>query len=556
MTTLYDKILEYSTNVQQNPVVMNKSSKYLLHEIDIHNNNNIHNNNDNYNDDRLVLECASTIAYECYHTNNTNYNTNIKFQELLKLIKSNNKTVYEIINITIGRINLFDCYKKKDWREIIKKSNLMIKSWPKIQGWYIPGLLDVLIMLSHSYNCLGMYEDGLHSVRLAIQISHEGLEMMTKYHEKKIPLKLLFIGPILSGYEAVVTSYHCLAIQLSYDSNLINFSNEWHKRSINSCIKFKINVFIINLFCENFNNAININTRILQSIPTEVFVSINQEDSKLLPSNIETKATESNPTESKRESVQTSSGKSKRPHSAGIDNLIQTFSGDKPIGRPKSAASKLGITKTPTIENKERRLEILKEKDRKSLTYQSSSSDNNNNNINSYSNEQTVKTNMNKTNSMDLVVVASHRSHALLFQKLKEMRYNAAVKIQSQARRVLSMKKVMSIRSNSKYIPSKQSPFNNESGNNNNGNNGDKNGSNNDNNHNENLKLESVPETNNNYVSKEKTKKTNDNDTMISSYMNATKHLNDIILLHDYYKDNCYSNSNSSSLGIFYNTYY
>ena len=351
---VYDKILEHSSN-KYNQV----ASQYLLQKIE----------SQHINNDKLLLECANALLHEFYNINpnvNININANIKLQEVIKLSSSD---VSAIINFSVSRCNLLNTYRRMNWSLLIKNSNKMIKSWPKVQDFYLPGLSDVLIMLSHAYNSKGMYEDGIHAIRLAIQISHDGLTMLQKYREKKYPLELLFIGPMLTIHEAIVASYHCLAVQLRYvDGVDMAFSTDWHSRSINSCIKFNINVEIISIFNEIWHrhNAVNNHYHVMD-VPSEIFVSIHQDDS--VPDhhtfvNIDMKENDTNELREQIDvdSIHTSSGKGKRPHSATLQVEAESNIREDTLmrARPKSAASKLE-SKTP-VEIK--RLDILLEKEK------------------------------------------------------------------------------------------------------------------------------------------------------------------------------------------------
>ena len=349
---IYDKILEHSSN-KYNQV----SSQYLLQKIE----------SQHINNDKLLLECANALLHEFYNFNpnvNLNINANVNLQEVIKLSSSD---VSAIINFSVSRCNLLNTYRHMNWSLLIKNSNKMIKSWPKVQDFYLPGLSDVLIMLSHAYNSKGMYEDGIHAIRLAIQISHDGLTMLQKYREKKYPLQLLFIGPMLTIHEAIVTSYHCLAVQLRYvDGVDIAFSTDWHSRSINGCIKFNINVFIISIFNEVWHRHSTVNNHYhVMDVPSEIFVSIHQDDS--VPDhhnfvNIDNKESDNDLREQVDvDSIHTSSGKSKRPHSATLQVDVETIRDDTRI-RPKSASAALKLESKIPVEIK--RLDILLEKEK------------------------------------------------------------------------------------------------------------------------------------------------------------------------------------------------
>lgn len=332
--------------------------------------------------DIILLEYIGALAYECYNTApNTNYNPHTKLQEIIAL--SSSKDVSAIINIAMRRLSLLDAYKRMDCSMLIKNSNSIIKSWPRIQGFYIPGLTDVLVMLSHAYHFKGLYEDGIHAIRLAIQISHEGLSMMQKYREKKFPFKLLFIGPILDFHEAIATSYHCLAVQLR-NVNLVadaNLALDWHNRSINSCIKFNVDVFISNLFCAVWHRSIGVNVHdhLISNLPSEAFVSIHQEDSvndhnifSTIKQNNEAKQNETKRVDELREvdSNHSLSGKSKRPHSANLGD-VESSNRDESHNvriRPKSAASKYSSLESKSS-TEVRKLDILVEKEKRTTIH-------------------------------------------------------------------------------------------------------------------------------------------------------------------------------------------
>ena len=125
---IYDKILEHSSN-KYNQV----SSQYLLQKIE----------SQHINNDKLLLECANALLHEFYNINpnvNLNINANVKLQEVIKLSSSD---VSAIINFSVSRCNLLNTYRHMNWSLLIKNSNKMIKSWPKVQDFYLPGLIDV-----------------------------------------------------------------------------------------------------------------------------------------------------------------------------------------------------------------------------------------------------------------------------------------------------------------------------------------------------------------------------------------------------------------------------
>lgn len=71
-------------------------------------------------------------------------------------------------------------YIQNDYKTAKSILTPLILNYPQIDGNYISGLADILLMLSESAAAMGNYKDALYSGKLATNIAHRRVEYFQK----------------------------------------------------------------------------------------------------------------------------------------------------------------------------------------------------------------------------------------------------------------------------------------------------------------------------------------------------------------------------------------
>lgn len=84
------------------------------------------------------------------------------------------------LRFLIDNISAFVYYFNGDFRKTRSILSKQISSAPSINGVFLSGFVDSLLMLSEAHSQLGRHEDALHSARLAVTIAHRRIDFHLK----------------------------------------------------------------------------------------------------------------------------------------------------------------------------------------------------------------------------------------------------------------------------------------------------------------------------------------------------------------------------------------
>eukprot|EP01038_Epipyxis_sp_PR26KG_P004514 gene4514-6378_t len=247
---------------------------------------------------QLLYNIYNIILYEDSYNNNRDLlaqdqiiQTYLDMMASLTLkVESPSKYFLDSIQFSVFKVQAVKYYKRDLWENAIKYLNAAIKNYPRStlsdSTSVIAGLAEALVMLTKSYSAIGKKDDALHSARLAVDISHKGLEAFQKKNKQSftnsdMDSDKLTIGPVLEATQAMVLTYYSLATELN-KSGLNHLSLEWYERALQVAEKFNMNGSTI-AYLENLIKSSHYNNEKVQlSHPVVQIIDTSFDDNGLI----------------------------------------------------------------------------------------------------------------------------------------------------------------------------------------------------------------------------------------------------------------------------------
>ena len=118
--------------------------------------------------------------------------------------------------------------------QVIKSLDNAISCCPtSIHGGHLPGLSEVLILLSEAYSKLGRQKEAMHSGRLAVTCAHRRTALISSNAAGK-QRSSKGICPLLDDSTTLLTSYYNLATLLECNSSSEHLALQWYSRVISA----------------------------------------------------------------------------------------------------------------------------------------------------------------------------------------------------------------------------------------------------------------------------------------------------------------------------------